>query len=77
MKTSGKAILLFFAILNIALYIAIVILSGDPFWIVNTGDWDGRHRVIAVLVIFALNVVAIQAVIEVDEDNKEVDKPED
>jgi len=63
-------------VLNIAVYIAIIIMSGDPFWIIHTGDWDPRHRVISVLVIFGLNAVAIQAIAEVKEENK-VDKPED
>ncbi len=65
--------LLFFVILNIAIYIAIIIMSGDPFWIIHTGEWDGRTRVIAVLVIIGLNGVAVQAV----EVKNGVDTPED
>ena len=48
-------------------------MSGDPFWIVHTIDWDVRHRAMAVLVTIALNCVLFQVVV----DNKMVDKPKD
>lgn len=57
-------VLLVLLIVNIFYYVAVLIASGDPQWIVHTASWDPSNRGFCIFLLACFNVIAVVGVLE-------------